>query len=81
MEKGRSLASKLWIWQPFEIRTRRSENFRRRGKILPLPLPSAAKFEPRILEPYTFFKNYRSYQRLKVKHYRAILKRKTWRQK
>ena len=21
MQKGRSLASKLWIWQPFEIRT------------------------------------------------------------
>ena len=25
MQRGRSLASKLWIWQPFEIRTQRLE--------------------------------------------------------
>ena len=40
MQKGSSLASKLWIWQPFEIRTRRLEIYKE--KIL-WPLPWAAK--------------------------------------
>ena len=65
MQKGISLASKLWIWQPLEIRTRRLENCCEeiyKGKIPQPPLPRATKFEPSYRERSIFFLNDHIYQ-------------------